>query len=112
MWLLDANLDVNLIPVLREFGIASDSAILRGWRELVNGDLVAAAIEHGFTCLLTRDRRFVQSAVRELKAHPGFSIVIIRMAQRPSTVLLDDFRISWKMNPILPIEGSVVEWPS
>lgn len=32
MWLLDANMDVHLIGVLEELGIACETAAHRGWR--------------------------------------------------------------------------------
>jgi len=58
MWLLDANMDVHLVPVLRGFGISSDTAANRGWNALSNGELVMAAVAAGFVCLFTRDQLF------------------------------------------------------
>ena len=48
MWLLDANIDVHLVPVLAGFKISCDTAGKRGWKALSNGDLVRAAVEAGF----------------------------------------------------------------
>jgi hypothetical protein len=48
MWLLDANMDVHLIPVLDDYGIPCDAAGNRGWKALSNGDLVTAAVNAGF----------------------------------------------------------------
>jgi hypothetical protein len=62
MWLLDANMDVHLAQMLHEFGVPCDTAAKRGWKALSNGDLVAVAIAAGFTCLLTRDQLFGESA--------------------------------------------------
>jgi hypothetical protein len=31
MWLLDANMDVHLVEVLREFNVSNDTAASRGW---------------------------------------------------------------------------------
>ncbi len=56
MWLLDANMDVHLVSLLREFGIRCEAATRRGWGALDNGELVAAAAGAGFTTLLTKDR--------------------------------------------------------
>jgi hypothetical protein len=56
MWLLDANMDVHLVSVLKDFGIVCDTAANRGWKSLSNGDLVTAAVADGFLCLLIRDR--------------------------------------------------------
>jgi hypothetical protein len=43
MWLLDANLDIHLVGLLRGYEIDCDTAEYRGWKALRNGDLVAAA---------------------------------------------------------------------
>jgi len=76
MWLLDANMDVHLVQrlggrfqTLRELGVSCDTAANRGWKALSNGELVSAAVAAGFTCLLTRDQLFGESAARALK--PG-----------------------------------------
>jgi len=58
MWLLDANMDVHVLDVLAELGISCASGIHRGWSELANEDLASAALEAGFTCLLTHDPHF------------------------------------------------------
>ncbi len=58
MWLLDANLDVHVLDVLKELGVPCESAIHRGWRELANGDLLAAAFKAGFVCIPTHDSVF------------------------------------------------------
>ena len=47
MWLLDANVDVHLVALLTEFGIQSETAASRGWKDLSNGELVAAAVAAG-----------------------------------------------------------------
>ena len=67
MWLLDANMDVHLASVLTGLGIECDTAGNRGWKALSNGDLVKAAVDAGFRCLLTRDRLFGESASRARK---------------------------------------------
>jgi hypothetical protein len=70
MWLLDANMDVHLVQTLNELGVACDTAANRGWKAFSNGELVAAAVSAGFTCLLTRDQLFGESAARALKTFP------------------------------------------
>jgi predicted nuclease of predicted toxin-antitoxin system len=70
MWLLDANMDVHLLAVLSELGIACESAIHKGWSELANGELMAAAAKAGFTCILTKDRLFAESAGQTLAQAP------------------------------------------
>lgn len=43
MWLLDVNLPTGLLRLLHSHGISCDTTVCRGWRELTNGELVAAA---------------------------------------------------------------------
>ena len=111
MWLLDANVDVHLAALLGEFGIVAESAITRGWETLVNGDLLTAAVNARFACLLTRDRRFAESAASALKAHPDFAIVIVSLPQCPSHQYLENFRIAWSTNCIRPLPGKMLSWP-
>jgi hypothetical protein len=49
MWLLDANVDVHLADVFREFDIQCETAGSRGWKALSNGELVAVAAARAFT---------------------------------------------------------------
>jgi len=74
MWLLDANMDVHLISDLAGFQTSCDTAGKRGWKPLSNGDLVRAAVGAGFSCLLTRDQLFGESASRGLKSYPQFAV--------------------------------------
>jgi len=67
MWLLDANVDVHLAAVFRQWGIPCDTAAHRGWKALSNGELVATAFAEGFCCLLTRDQLFGESAAQALR---------------------------------------------
>jgi len=62
MWLLDANMDMHLVAVLADLGISSATTASRGWKALLNGDLVTAAVAAGFECLLTRDKLFGEFA--------------------------------------------------
>ena len=111
MWLLDANIDVHLAEVLRSFGIACDTAGRRGWGALENGKLVTAAVESGFTCLLTRDRLFAESAAQALRAHPGFSVVIVQLPQRPWGDYQEVFLKAWEAEAIAPVPGTLTRWP-
>lgn len=111
MWLLDANMPVQLIALLRELGIETDSAVARGWRTLSNGGLVAAAVHARFTALLTRDRLFDQSAAAALKAYPDFCIVRVALPQRRSADFLQALRVAWQQAKIAPTPGRMVEWP-
>jgi hypothetical protein len=111
MWLLDANMDVHLVEVLNAFQIASETAASRGWRTLSNGDLVTAATNAGFTCLLTRDRLFGESASRALKLFPNFAVVVINIPQSPWPRYRDAFMQHWNSRPIAPVSGQLIHWP-
>jgi len=111
MWLLDANMDVHLLSLLHEFGIRCEAATRRGWGSLSNGELIAAAVEAGFTCVLTHDRTFAGSSSVMLKQNPGFSIVVIRLYQRPWRDYIEQFRVAWDKQPIVPVPGTVTHWP-
>jgi Domain of unknown function (DUF5615) len=111
MWLLDANLPVQLVQLLNELGIAAETSAARGWNTLSNGALVRAATAAGFSALLTRDRLFAQAAASELRSHPDFAIVQIRLPQLRATPFLSAFRTAWLAREIAPTPGQVVIWP-
>jgi hypothetical protein len=111
MWLLDANVDIHLVSFLGNYGIPCDAATRRGWGGLTNGSLVAAAIGAGFTCLLTHDRLFAESASRVLADSPTFSVVIIHLLQKPWRAYIEQFRTAWERQPIVPQPGAVILWP-
>jgi hypothetical protein len=92
-------------------GVDCDSAAYRGWQVLSNGDLVGAAVSAGFTCLLTRDQRFGESAARALKAFPNFAVVVVNLPQVPKEKHHQQFLAAWRVKPIEPIEGALVRWP-
>jgi predicted nuclease of predicted toxin-antitoxin system len=112
MWLLDVNTDVRLVEVLAEFGIKAETAASRGWRELSNGELVRATATAGFTCLVTRDELFMQSAARTLKLYPEFAIVLLRLPQMRRQTFIAAFRTSWASEPIRPAPGKLLSWPT
>lgn len=111
MWLLDANVPVQLVALLREFGIDADSAVGRGWNTLSNGTLVATALRGKFTVLLTRDRLFGQSASAVLKTHREFSIVRVTLPQLRAVQFLQAFRAAWQKARIVPAPGRMIDWP-
>jgi predicted nuclease of predicted toxin-antitoxin system len=112
VWLLDANLDIRISQVLGELGIESYTADGRGWKHLLNGHLVSAAAAAGFSCLLTRDQLFAESASRALKQFPQFAVVLIELKQQRRSQYLAQFRAAWLRQPIVPIPGRTVCWPS
>lgn len=111
MWLLDANIPVQLVALLKELGIEADSAIARGWNTLSNGMLVSAAVESKFTVLLTRDRLFGQSAAAALKANSEFCIVRVALPQLRAGAFLEAFRSAGGEGRVIPVPGRMIEWP-
>ena len=111
MWLLDANMDVHLVGLLAEFGISCETAKSRGWGSLSNGDLIAVAIEAGFTTIVTQDKLFAESGKQALRTAPGKAIVVVRLPQRPWREYIQQFRDAWAKRPLEPIPGEVVYWP-
>ena len=112
MWLLDANLPVQLVALLGELGIEADSAVARGWNTLSNGSLVSAAVEAKFSALLTRDRLFGQPAAQVLKVHGEFGIVRVTLPQLRASQFLAAFRAAWQTARIIPAPGRMIEWPA
>ena len=112
MWLLDANMDVHLVDVLSDFGIASETAARRGWKALSNGDLVQSAVDAGFNCLLTRDQLFGESASRALRRYPRFAVVVVDVPQQPWPQYRERFVALLRERPIRPVAGRLVHWPA
>jgi len=112
MWLLDANMPVQLVELLQDLAIQADTAAARGWNMLSNGSLVSAAAEAKFTVLLTRDRLFGEVAAAALRTHRGFCVVRVTLPQLRAAAFLQAFRAAWDEAPITPRPGQMIEWPS
>ena len=111
MWLLDANVDVHLAAVLREFGIQCETTVSRGWKALSNGELVEVTAAASFRCLLTRDQLFGESASRALKSFPQLSVVVITLPQQRWEDYRRRFLEAWAVSPIQPVPGQLTRWP-
>jgi|SRR5450759_4541434 hypothetical protein len=111
MWLLDMNMPKGLVAALGKLGVKSEHASLRGWGDLKNGKLVEAAADAGFTCLLTRDRLFGESASRTLKRFPGFAVVLVTLPQLRWPNFRTAFQHNWEEVPIRPEAGRLSQWP-
>ncbi len=112
MWLLDANMPVQLVALLKDLGVEADSAVARGWNTHSNGNLVSAAAQAKFTALLTRDRLFGESTAHALKVHSEFCIVQIRLPQVRAARFVSAFRVAWQEARIIPVPGRMIEWPA
>lgn len=111
MWLLDNNIPLKIAPLLKSVSISCDTAKNRNWTLLKNGKLVAAASKAGFTCILTRDKFFQESASKVLRENPKMAIVLLVLPQGRGRLYVESFQCAWKMNPIVPVPGKVVMWP-
>jgi hypothetical protein len=111
MWLLDANVDVHLAPILEKRGIPCGTVARRGWRALSNGELVLTACAQGFRCLLTRDQLSGESASHVLESLPQFAVVVITLPQQRWAQYCECFLEAWAASPIQPVPGRLVYWP-
>jgi uncharacterized protein DUF5615 len=111
MWLLDANMDVHLVQTLNELGVSCDTCANRGWKALSNGELILAAVAGDFTCLLTRDQLFGESAARALKHFPSFAVVVVDLPQQHWQAHQKQFIAAWGARSIEPVAGSLIHWP-
>ena len=111
MWLLDVNIPLSIVDLLKGFNITAEASEKHGWRELENGDLVAVAAGAGFSCLLTKDKRFSSSASKTLKKYITFSVVIIDVPQVREALYLAAFEDAWRRFQIKPKPGKCISWP-
>jgi predicted nuclease of predicted toxin-antitoxin system len=95
MWLLDVNMPLGLVPVLKDLGMEAYAARSRGWDMLRNGDLIDAASADGFEAILTRDRLFAESATSALRRNSGFSVVVVTLPQLRGAQFIEAFRKAW-----------------
>lgn len=111
MWLLDVNMPLQSADLLRQLGIEAATAQSRGWGGYTNGELVEAAVRAGFTCILTRDRLFSESAARSLERFSSFCVVLVAIPQLRAVEFLVKFREAWERNPIQIVAGTSLIWP-
>ena len=105
MWLLDENLDVNLLAFLRGQEIECDTVRGRGWQGLENGELAKVAWDEGFRWLLTRDLDFATAAGDVFERYPALAIVLISLPQKVSSRYVSDFaRLGARFN--IPLFGA------
>ena len=112
MWLLDKNVPIQLCEALSELGIQAVTAEAKNWGALTNGDLIAAAVAGGISCILTRDRLFAQSASKAFKVHSALAIVLLGLPQLRAQAFLDAFSRAWSEQAIDPRPGEAIYWPA
>ena len=111
MWLLDHNIPHGLAVFLKSQGINCDTAQNRNWEKLRNGELVSSAWHAKFTCVVTKDTLFVQSAEKVIKTLPEMAIVLLTIPQCRGEEYLKRFTEHWKNVPIFPEKGKMLHWP-
>jgi hypothetical protein len=83
--LLDENVPIELIRVLRQAGFHTDSVNHIGWKGIQNGELVQRASQ-SYNLLLTRDKDFVnKAATKHLTRHLESSFSRFRSSKGPLT---------------------------
>jgi predicted nuclease of predicted toxin-antitoxin system len=111
MWLLDANVPIALHEVLASLSIRAETAEFRGWKLLKNGELVEAAYNAGFRCIVTQDDDFKKLSAKYLTRFPDLALVGLRLPQTHWKIYKERFISEWSKNPIQPISGQIIEWP-
>ena len=111
MLLLDHNVPKRVMLFLRSIGVQCNRTADLGWEEKRNGELLTAAVEKGFTAILTNDQNFVKSAEAAFKKHPALCIVILTLPQGPIAEYLTRFQKTWVAKPPSLSAGKVVHWP-
>ena len=112
MWLLDHNLPKQLVGSLKFLGIDCDTTAHRGWNDLDNGALVSVASRAEFTCILTRDVLFAESASKAMDRFPQMAIVLITIPQTRGQEYAAQFLKQWRRSPISPEPHGMIRWPS
>ena len=112
MWLLDHNLPKHLVGALKSVGVDCDTAAHQGWNDLANGELLSVASRAEFTCILTRDVRFAESASKAMDRYPQMAIVLTTIPQSRGQGFAARFLEHWRNSPISPIPHRMTRWPS
>ena len=111
MWLIDHNLPHTFYRVLKEKNISCQTTSFAKLGHLENGVLTRAAIDAGFTAIITRDKSFPTAAQDVLAKHPTIAVVIIRYNQSPRETLQFRFEEALaKYGMIKPAVGTSY-WP-
>jgi predicted nuclease of predicted toxin-antitoxin system len=111
MFLLDHNFPVQILEFLQGQGVQVQTTRYHGWEALENGALVSSAFEAGYRCVLTRDRKFAESAAKALRKFPEISVIIVTLQQNKADVYLASFQAAWGKDKILPLPGQLLLWP-
>ena len=95
--LLDENVPVDVLPILRAAGHEAESVNFLGWKGLKNGELLLRA-QAGYDLFLTRDKDFDTAALgRYVTLH--FGIVLLAIPQQRGPTYAAAFAQLWPSNP-------------
>lgn len=111
MFLLDHNFPIQILEFLQSEKTQVQTTRYHGWEALENGALAASAYQFGYRCILTRDKKFAESAARALKQFPELSIVVVTLKQDKAARYLEAFCAAWIKNRILVQSGQLLRWP-
>jgi predicted nuclease of predicted toxin-antitoxin system len=95
--LLDENVPVDLLTVLRAAGHVAESVNFLGWKGLQNGDLLAKA-QADYDLFLTRDKDFDEAALGRYVT-PTFGIVLLAIPQQRGPAYAAIFASLWPSDP-------------
>jgi|SRR6185437_7519279 len=91
--LLDENVPIDMIPVLRSRKCDAESVNFIGWKGIQNGDLMKRARDN-FDLLITRDKDFDQAFLRNY-VNESFGIVLLAIPQQPGRAYAHAFAALW-----------------
>jgi len=95
--LLDENVPIDVIPVLRAAGHHAESVNFLGWKGLENGEVLARA-KADFDLFLTRDKDF-DAAYIASHVTARFGIVLLRIPQQRGPDYAVAFAGFWPAEP-------------
>jgi predicted nuclease of predicted toxin-antitoxin system len=107
--LLDENVPVDILPVLRAAGIEAESVNFIGWKRIQNGELITRARSQ-FNLLLTRDKDFDEDYLKK-QMTPTFGIVLLAIPQQPGPAYATAFSHVWPTD-FNSLVGKVTRLPS
>ena len=95
--MVDENVPVDLLPVLRAAGHEAESVNFLGWKGLQNGDLIKQA-QAGYDLFLTRDKDFDATALGHYVTLQ-FGIVLLGIPQQRGPAYAAAFVGLWPSSP-------------
>jgi predicted nuclease of predicted toxin-antitoxin system len=95
--LLDENVPVDLLPLLRSAGHTAESVNFIGWKGVKNGDLLARALAE-YELFITRDKDFDPAQLGRYVT-PQFGIVLLAIPQQRGRDYAAAFAALWPADP-------------